>query len=320
MISAEKSRFDTAAEMLGEIGIELKKLPSATKNRVTEIRLRAGRPVMLELENTRVKAGERVVTTKDVSDCITRFCGYSVYSHEKELSEGYITIKGGHRAGFCGSNVVKHGKTETIGGYSSINLRISREHIGCADRLCRLIREEKDFKGLLIIGPPLTAKTTILRDLARQLGNISKVTVIDERGEIAACCGGVPQNDVGINTDVLSGFRKSEAISMALRAMSPEYIICDEIGRENEEIENCVNSGVKLVITAHCGSVSEAYKSCILKPILETGAISHIALMSRDKLGEIKSITATDGYNENSDNDYSADYKHRNRSLSFLKA
>ncbi len=320
MITAEKSRFDSAAEMLGELGTELIKLPSSTKNRVTEIRLRAGRPVMLELENTRIKAGERIVTLKDISDCITRFCGYSVYSHEKELAEGYITIKGGHRAGFCGSNIVKHGKTETIGSYSSINLRIAREHKGCGDRLYKLIKEDKGFKGMLIIGPPLTAKTTILRDLARQLGNRSKVTVVDERGEIAACCGGVPQNDVGVNTDVLSGFRKGEAISMALRTMSPEYIVCDEMGRECDEIEKCINSGVRLIITAHCGSVSEAYESSIVRPILQSGAISHIVLMSKDRLGEIESITAVDGNNENSDDSFNADYQHRNRTLSFLKA
>ncbi len=282
MVSAAVSQNNSILSYLGSVGASIAKSKYRI-NEMCEIRLRAGRQIALETVKGRVTL-DKIVTAQDINECIKIFCIYSVHSYEKEIQNGYITLKGGHRAGFCGTAVIKDGKLEGIKDISSINLRIAREVSGCGERLSEVVFSE-DFHGLLIAGKPMSGKTTVLRDLCRIIGNKNKLAVIDSRGEIAAVYGGIPQNDIGTFTDVLNGYGKTEGIEIATRTLSPEYIACDEITGEEDSVKMCLNSGVKIIFTLHCGNIEQAKKSKTAK----TGAISHIAFLG-GKLGQVTEI------------------------------
>lgn len=279
MVTAKICGADSVLSYLGALGTAI----SRSKYHMTdicEIRLRTGQPIVLETVRGRFPL-DRKVTAEEIADCIKSFCRYSLHSYERELREGYITLKGGHRAGFCGSAVLHNDHIDTIKNISSINIRIAREIQGTANSLEQTVFDH-NFKGLLIAGRPMSGKTTVLRDLCRIIGNNRKLAVIDTRSEIAAACSGVPQNDVGVNTDVLNGYPRSEGIEIALRTLSPEYIACDEITGESDFTNLCLNSGVKLIFTAHCGDMKQAQST----PLVSSGAISHIAFLG-GKLGQI---------------------------------
>lgn len=287
-------RFDNAAlgvcPRLREI---LSLLPRDIKSTVNEIRLRANAPLCLSSKSGQLfisndstvnyiyKSGLAIVTTEDIERSYNLLCGFSIYTHENEIRQGFVTLKGGHRAGICGTAIVKDGKTVLIRDVSSINIRIAREIKGVSNGLTEV------NNGLLIAGPPLSGKTTVLRDLVRSIssGLISeprRVSVVDCRGEIAACIGGVPQNDVGPCTDVITGCGKAEGLEMAIRTLGPQYIAFDEIGtiEEAEAVIYSLNSGVSVITTVHAGSVEELYKRPAVKAILASGAIKKVAFLA----------------------------------------
>lgn len=281
MVSAKIGGSDVLS-YLGSLGTTIAKSKYRTGD-ICEIRLRAGKPIALETVRERYLL-DKTVSPQEINECIKSFCNYSIHSYEKEIKNGYITLKGGHRAGFCGTAVIKEGKLEGIKDISSINLRIAREITGCGEMLSEIVFSE-GFRGLLIAGKPFSGKTTVLRDLCRIIGNRSKLAIIDSRGEIGAVYGGVPQNDVGNFTDILNGYGKADGMEIATRTLSPEYIACDEITGEENSVKNCLNSGVKTVLTLHCGTSRQAEQSEIVK----TGAISHIAFLG----GKVGQVTQT---------------------------
>ena len=285
MITAKKTQFEQAAGYLGSLKLRLCELPRHITDGVNEIRLRAGQPVTLECGfNKRIKL-DTAVTPAQINECVREFCGHSIHSFEKQFREGWLTLEGGHRAGFTGTAVLGNGKAgdgnvENIRDISSINLRIARQYTGCAsDLYSRVFEAEREFSGLLIIGRPLSAKTTVLRDLCRLISANYKIALIDERSEVAAVYNGVPALDVGENTDILNNFPKAGGIMSALRSLSPEYVVCDEIGWEVGELTALSNSGVKTILTAHSGGIKEAYSSPRIRALLCSGGISHIALL-----------------------------------------
>lgn len=279
MVTAKICGTDSVLTYLGALGTAISRSKYHISD-ICEIRLRAGQPIVLETTRGRFPL-DRKVTPEEIADCIKSFCHYSLHSYERELREGFITLKGGHRAGFCGSAVLHDNRIDTIKNISSINIRIAREITGTAAPLEQTVFDS-DFRGLLIAGRPMSGKTTVLRDLCRIIGNARKLAVIDTRSEIAASCNGHPQNDVGANTDVLNGYPRSEGIEIALRTLSPEYIACDEITGESDFTALCLNAGVKLIFTAHCGDMDQARST----PLVTSGAISHIAFLG-GKLGQI---------------------------------
>jgi stage III sporulation protein AA len=312
MITIKKTPFEQAADYLKPITPTLTALPRAVTDTVREIRLRAGQPVTLECDKGRIRLAESErVTMPQIAECMREFCEYSLHSYEKQLKEGWLTLSGGHRAGFTGTAVLNGGKVENVRDISSVNLRIAKQYTGCADDLYfRMfgnhgLSEQNDStpSGLLIIGRPMSAKTTVLRDLCRLISADFKVALIDERSEVAAVQsgngygGGVPALDVGENTDVLNNFPKPQGIMSALRNLSPEYVVCDEIGWESGEIAALANSGVRMILTAHSGSLKDAYSSERICRILSTGAISHIALLGHGKnIGRVE-FYGTSKYN-----------------------
>ena len=279
MVNAKICGTDSVLTYLGALGTAISRSKYHISD-ICEIRLRTGQPIVLETMHGRFPL-DRKVTAEEISDCIKSFCHYSLHSYERELREGYITLKGGHRAGFCGSAVLHNERIDTIKNISSINIRIAREIKGTADPLEQTVFSD-NFRGLLIAGRPMSGKTTVLRDLCRIIGSKHKLAIIDTRSEIAAAYNGAPQNDIGAYTDVLNGYPRSEGIEIATRTLSPEYIACDEITGETNFTNLCLNSGVKLIFTAHLVDINQAESA----PLAKSGAISHIAFLG-GKPGQI---------------------------------
>ncbi len=284
MIGSKKNEYDSALNTVVRFIPELAGVSGEIKASAREVRIRAGRPTVISCGGYDHMLQNKV-SAKTVESCVSAFCESSVHSYEKELAQGYITLKGGHRAGFSGRAVYSGDKVTLIKNISSINIRIARSHVGCADKLAEIFTEKNSVKGLLIIGRPLSGKTTVLRDLCRTLGGRYKLALIDERDEIAAVTDGIPQLDVGVNTDIFSGFCKDDGIIRAIRCMSPDYVVTDELGADISVIEQCLNCGVGLIMTAHCEDLSEMYLNRDIKRLTESGAISHAAALSMDRYG-----------------------------------
>jgi len=307
------SRFNQAVSCLSpRLKTILSGVPDSAKQSAFEVRLRVGKPMILTCAERPwfVDANSQllnlpkmpyIVTQNDIADSIVSMCAHSVHSHQQEFKNGFISIRGGHRAGICGTAVVSDsGAITAVREITSVNLRIAREVPGAANALMERIFAEQ-LCGCLIIGIPSSGKTTILRDLARQLssgvsGRFVKVAVVDERCELGAVFDGIPQNNLGYGSDILSGYPKAFGIEVAVRTLSPQVIICDEIGggAEVNGILESINAGVKIIATAHAGSVKEILRRPQMARLMESGAFSRIVLLGgSQKPGEIRQIVKT---------------------------
>lgn len=228
-----------------------------------EIRFRIGRPVMLCFHKHHAfLTAEGRLSTADVSEKLTRsdmdmlfaaLCHHSVYAHLSELTDGFITLYGGHRVGVAGRCVIKNNAISNITAISGLNIRIARAYRGCAASLAATLRRGGGICNTLLIAPPQCGKTTTLRDLARIFGAGLKITIIDERSEIAGCCDGMPQFDVGTQTDVLDRFPKARGMLLALRSLSPDIIMTDELGTtaDIEALREVSRAGCRLIASVH---------------------------------------------------------------------
>lgn len=233
------------------------RLPAAIPmERLAEIRLRSGRRAAAVSVTGQCLPCSETLSRHDIEECFLELCKHSVHSYHNEIVQGYITLDGGCRAGFCGSAVIRDGRIETVRDISSINLRIAHEKRGCANALYSAVFGG-GLRSLLLAGAPMSGKTTLLRDLSRLLGERHRVALIDSRSELAAVSGGVPTLDIGENTDVLDCYPRMEGMQLALRTLSPEVMICDEIGGDFEAVEQCISCGVRLIATVHAGSAEE---------------------------------------------------------------
>ncbi|MBR6874081.1 MAG: stage III sporulation protein AA [Ruminococcus sp.] len=197
----------------------------------------------------------------------------SLHSFENEIRQGFVTAEGGNRVGFCGKAVCSEGSITTVRDISSVNIRVASEILGCADQIY-----EKIFTGglrsLMIAGAPASGKTTVLRDLCRQLSERYRIALIDERNELAAVSSGMAQNDVGPRTDIFSGYPKQTAVMTAVRVMSPQIIVCDEAGSEDElpAYEYALNSGVRLILTCHASNMKELRRRPVIGRLIRRKA------------------------------------------------
>lgn len=265
-----------------------------------EIRIRADKPIII-YNGTKEIIKEYVSTPEDLKIILQRMSNYSIYAYDEDIKQGFITIKGGHRVGICGSCIVENNKIKTIKSISSLNIRICREVNGCSDPIMKYVIDGNNVINTIIISPPQCGKTTLIRDIARNISNGmnennfkgKKICIIDERSEIAACFNGIPQLNVGIRTDVMDSCPKSEGIMMAIRSMSPEVIICDEIGTYGDvnSIIMALNSGVNLITTIHGFGIEDLHKREVFKDILNNIVFARaIILSARQGAGTVESI------------------------------
>lgn len=225
-------------------------------SQVAEIRLRAGRPAVCVDIRGGMSVCSEAFSAKEIADCFAEICRYSLHSFQDEIAEGFVTLEGGHRVGICGTVVKNNGRIEFIKDISGLDIRMAHQIEGCADEVYNCFFENGGC-SLLLAGKPMSGKTTVLRELARKLGACHRVCVIDSRNEISASYQGTPAMDIGLNTDALCMCGKSEGILLALRSLSPEYIICDEIGGDAEAVERAMYCGVRIIASAHAGSLAE---------------------------------------------------------------
>lgn len=212
---------------------------------IQEIRIRVNRPIVLKLRYRDILINYLISST-DILNILERLCENSIYAYKNQICNGFITIKGGHRIGITGSAVIENNKIVNLKYITSLNFRIAREVKGCSEKILNEVIdfENSNIYNTLIVSPPGKGKTTMLRDLIRNISNgIEKINfrgktvgVVDERGEIAAMYRGIPQNDIGIRSDVIENISKPEGIRILIRTMAPEIIACDEIGTKEDAL------------------------------------------------------------------------------------
>lgn len=262
---------------------------------IEEIRIRLNRPIALKI-GQEVMIIQHNINKDEIAEIFEQICENSIYSYKNEICEGFITIRGGHRVGLAGTAVID-GQIKNINYISSLNFRIAREKKDSSRKIIGNIinQEENTIYNTLIISPPGCGKTTMLRDVIRNLSNgvnelnfsPKVVGVVDERGEIAATYRGIPQNDIGIMTDVMSNIPKPMGMRMLIRSMSPQIIACDEIGGigDVEAIKMAMCSGVKGIFTAHSSSLEELTQNTELNQLIKERIIEKVVQLSTKERG-----------------------------------
>lgn len=295
-----------------DIKNSLRLLPNIFKKNIEEIRLRVnfplsvysmGKDYFVTIDGKVAENSEEglIIDLEQINKTFQIVCNYSIYALSEEVKNGFITIKGGHRVGIGGKVIYGNSGIESIKNISSLNFRIAREKKGISNEVIKYLLRGNDFINTLIISPPQCGKTTLLRDIIRNLSygmkeyNLRgfKVGLIDERSEIAGVFNGIPQKDVGIRTDILDSCNKSSGIMIMIRAMSPEIIAVDEIGGSDDisAIEDATRAGIKLIATIHGHSIDDIRNRKSLSYLFNANIFKRYIVLDKSRgVGTIKEV------------------------------
>ena len=282
--------------MVEKLGLDYAKL--------WEIRLRVNSPFILRYEDAEIYVsgqGQRVdnmkqayiVTARDVNDTLECVCNHSLYAYEDEIRQGFVTVCGGHRVGVAGKIILDGTRIKCIRHISFLNISVAHEIKGCCEPVLPYIYADGRLLSTLIVSAPCHGKTTLLRDMIRVVSDRgTTVGVVDERSEIAACYKGIPQNDVGMRTDVLDCCPKAAGMMMLVRTMAPELIAVDEIGGPSDvdAIFGVVNCGCRLLATAHGYSIDDVRERAGIRRLVENRIFDRYVVLGGERAGQVSDI------------------------------
>ncbi len=286
---------------------------------ITEIRVRRRLPLIIYISKTPFFLSNYGKLVNHFSDsCISLndndfdkitdiVCNNSYHTKMNTMINGYVTTNSGSRIGIASTAVYKDSAISSVKNISSLNIRIAKQVKNCSRKILNTLYVN-ELPSVIIAGPPACGKTTVLRDMTRLLssgfaGKYRKISIIDEREELSSGF------DVGINTDILKCFEKAKGIEIAVRTMSPELIVCDEIGNEREldAIKFGFSSGVSFAVSVHISPCANVFASPIIKGLTQTGQFNYIIIL-KDYTNEFDIYDISEANVENSgiynDNDF----------------
>lgn len=273
------------------------------QDNLEEIRIRVKCPIVLKF-NGEEKLINYIPNSEDMLTIMQLICENSIYSYQKQISSGFVTLQGGHRVGVVGSCVIENNRVINIKYINSFNFRIAKQLIGAGKLVLKYILHDNKVLNTLIVSPPGHGKTTILRDVARLLSTGTDdfygfdVGIIDERSEIASLYKGIPQNNVGMRTDIIENISKSDGMKILVRSMAPKVIIADEIGIEEDvyAINYALCSGCKGIFTAHGSNFEDINLNPVLKDLLDRHCFECLIFLDRKKIKEIYYLNEKKNY------------------------
>lgn len=270
-------------------------------DRMQEIRLRVGQPVTILMDNQEwflsrnggltQQAGEAAYShEKELEAVLAHVCHYSLYAFADEIRQGFMTIPGGHRIGLSGQVILENrNEIRNIKYIRYLNIRIAHEVRGVSDRALPYLYQGNEVLNTLIISPPGCGKTTMLRDLVRNFSNGSiygrgrNVGLVDERSEIAGSFLGVPQNDIGMRTDVMDSCPKQEGMMMLIRSMAPDILAVDELGNlgDVEAMRQAIPCGCRMLATIHGTSLEEVSCKSYMQDVMREAVFDRYLLLGK---------------------------------------